>query len=146
MLGRDYPDENCSIARALEVLGERWSLLILRDALFRGMSRYSQFQQSLDIASNVLADRLKRLVDEGLFERVDGGTYRTTAKAHAVAPVLLALTAWGDTWAAPHGAPIIYRNTVGAELHIEVRDDLGQTQPPGAPISAHPGPGSDAGR
>jgi len=64
MLGRGYPEENCSIARAREMLGERWSLLIMRDALFRGMSRFSEFQRSLEVATNVLADRLARFVDE----------------------------------------------------------------------------------
>ena len=55
MLGRDYTGQNCSIARTLELVGERWSLLIIRDALFAGLTRFSEFQRSLGIAPNVLA-------------------------------------------------------------------------------------------
>ena len=69
VLQRDYPDQVCSIARSLEVIGERWTLLILRDALV-GLTRFEEFQAKLGIASNVLTNRLKRLCDEELFERV----------------------------------------------------------------------------
>ena len=84
MLGRTYEGQNCSIARALECVGERWTLLIIRDALFRDMTRFSEFERSLGVAPNILASRLQRLVDDGLM-MVDGkGTdarrYRLTAK------------------------------------------------------------------
>jgi DNA-binding HxlR family transcriptional regulator len=69
MLNRDYPDQVCSIARALEIVGERWSLLILRDAV-QGRERFEDFQHSLGIASNVLSARLKHLCDEGVLDRV----------------------------------------------------------------------------
>src|SRR2546422_9982712 len=69
MLKRDYEGQNCSIARALEVVGERWTLLIVRDA-FLGLRRFEQFQESLGIARNVLAERLNRLNEEGILERV----------------------------------------------------------------------------
>src|SRR3989442_12316503 len=69
MLKRDYEGQNCSIARALEVVGERWTLPIVRDA-FLGLRRFEQFQESLGIARNVLAERLNRLVEEGILERV----------------------------------------------------------------------------
>src|SRR5258708_5159840 len=69
MLNRDYEGQNCSIARALEVVGERWTLLIIRDVLL-GLRRFDQLQESLGIARNVLTDRLNRLVDEGVLERV----------------------------------------------------------------------------
>ncbi len=146
MLRRDYPDENCSIARALEVFGDRWSLLILRDALFRGLTRYSEFQQSLDIASNVLADRLARFVEDGLLDIGVNGEYQLTPKARAVAPTLLALTAWGDTWASPGGVPIVYRNPAGAQLHVEIVDRRGRVHPAESPIAATPGPGSRPAR
>src|SRR5919107_38303 len=68
MLQRDYPGQVCSIARALEVVGERWTLLILRDAIL-GATRFEQFQESLGVASNVLPSRLARLVEEELLER-----------------------------------------------------------------------------
>ena len=69
MLNRDYEGQNCSIARALEIVGERWTLLIIRDVLL-GLHRFDEFQESLGIARNVLTDRLNRLVDEGVLERV----------------------------------------------------------------------------
>jgi DNA-binding HxlR family transcriptional regulator len=144
MLGRGYPEQNCSIARALEAFGDRWSLLILRDALFRGMTRYSEFQQSLHLASNVLSDRLTRFVDDGLLVITESGSYQPTAKARETIPVLLALTAWGDIWAAPQGAPVIYRNPAGAELHLELRDAHHRVQGASVPITAHPGPGARA--
>ena len=69
MLNRDYEGQNCSIARALEIVGERWTLLIVRDA-FLGLRRFDEFQESLGIARNVLTDRLNRLVEEEILERV----------------------------------------------------------------------------
>ena len=69
MLQRDYPDQVCSIARSLEVIGERWTLLIIRDALL-GIERFEDFQDKLGIASNVLTNRLKLLCDEGVLERL----------------------------------------------------------------------------
>jgi len=69
VLQRTYENQNCSIARTLELVGERWSLLIIRDA-FLGRRRFDEFRDSLGIASNVLTDRLNRLVEQGIFERV----------------------------------------------------------------------------
>src|SRR5207248_7108903 len=69
MLRRDYEGQNCSIARALEIVGERWTLLIVRDC-FLGLRRFEELQQSLGVARNVLTDRLNRLVEEGILERV----------------------------------------------------------------------------
>ena len=88
MLEREYPGQNCSLARALEIVGERWTLLIIRDA-FLGLRRFDQFQQSLGIARNVLTDRLNWLVGEGILERVRYGErpvrheYQLTAKGRA---------------------------------------------------------------
>jgi DNA-binding HxlR family transcriptional regulator len=142
MLGRDYPAENCSIARALEVVGERWSLLILRDALFRGMSQYSEFEESLGLASNVLASRLARFVTDGLFVQ-DSNRYLPTQKARDLVPALLALTQWGDTWTAPDGAPVIYHATDKGALRVEILDEGGHPIDPRlAEIGVRPGPGS----
>src|SRR5947209_13816559 len=69
VLQRAYPDQVCSIARSLEVIGERWTLLILRDALL-GAERFEELQEKLGIASNVLTNRLKLLCEEGVLERV----------------------------------------------------------------------------
>src|SRR5919197_6007881 len=101
MLKRDYEGQDCSIARALEVGGERWTLLIIRDA-FLGLRRFDDFQQSLGIARNVLTDRLNRLVDEGIFERVryserpERHEYRLTQKGRDLQVALAGLRQWGD--------------------------------------------------
>ena len=101
MLKRDYEGQNCSIARALEIVGERWTLLIIRDA-FLGLRRFDEFQESLGVARNVLADRLARLVDEGILERVlysekpERYEYRLTAKGRDLHLALTSLRQWGD--------------------------------------------------
>jgi len=114
MLGRTYDREVCSAARALEIVGERWSLLILRNAAFAGMTRFTDFQKSLDIAPNVLAARLERFVEEGLMATTAGAegfaTYHLTKKGLDFKPVIIALTEWGDRWAAPDGPPIVYEH------------------------------------
>ena len=103
MLNRDYEGQNCSIARALEVVGERWTLLIIRDA-FLGLSRFDQFRESLGIARNVLTDRLNRLVEEGILERVryserpERHEYRLTTKGRDLQIALAGLRQWGDAY------------------------------------------------
>ena len=117
MLGSTYAKENCSIARALESVGERWSLLLIRDAGFRGVRRFSEFQRSLGLAPNVLAARLDRFIADGIMElRAIAGTndqheYVLTNKGADLLPALIALTAWGDRWAAPEGTPVVYRHS-----------------------------------
>src|SRR5215216_1444834 len=114
MLGRNYDNEVCSAARALEFVGERWSLLILRNAAFAGMTRFTEFQKSLGIAPNVLAARLASFVETGLMETSAGPegyqTYHLTRKGRDFKSVIIALTEWGDRWAAPDGAPIAYEH------------------------------------
>lgn len=119
MLGTTYDTQNCSAARALEVVGERWSLLIIRDALFRGISRFADFKRSLGIATNVLAKRLEGFVSAGLMQRIpmEGdpyAEYRLTEKGHDMLPIVIALTRWGDRWAAPDGPPILYVHECGS--------------------------------
>jgi DNA-binding HxlR family transcriptional regulator len=101
VLGRTYDDQDCSIARALEVVGERWTLLVVRDA-FKGVRRFEDFQRSLGIARNVLAVRLGRLVDEGILrreryqERPERFEYRLTEKGRELGPVLQQLQRFGE--------------------------------------------------
>ena len=103
MLKRDYEGQNCSIARALEVVGERWTLLIIRDLLL-GINRFDDLQESLGIARNVLTDRLNRLVDEGVLERVlynerpERYEYHLTKKGLDLNIALTALRQWGDEY------------------------------------------------
>ena len=116
MLGRDYEGQNCSVARTLELVGERWTLLVVRDA-FLGRRRFEEFQESLGIARNVLADRLAKLVEHGIFERVryqerpERHEYRLTPKGRDLWHVLTALRQWGDRWAAPDGPPLEMTHT-----------------------------------
>jgi DNA-binding HxlR family transcriptional regulator len=110
MLNSRYPDQVCSVARALEVVGERWSLLILRDAMF-GVSRFEGFQESLGIARNVLTDRLDHLVAEGVLIRRPYGRgqgrfdYALTDKGRELGVAVLALMEWGDRHYPAAGGP-----------------------------------------
>ncbi|MEV6401510.1 helix-turn-helix domain-containing protein [Streptomyces bobili] len=113
MLGRTYENQLCSIARTLEVVGERWTLLIIRDAQL-GLRRFEEFQDSLGIARNVLTNRLSKLVDDGLLERAcyqerpARYEYRPTKKAEDLLTALLSLMHWGDEHAEdPAGPPRI---------------------------------------
>src|SRR5215471_17045414 len=100
MLGKDYERQDCSLARALEVIGERWTLLIVRDA-FYGVRRFNDFHAHLDIPKAVLADRLSGLADDGILERrrdpehAGRHIYELTAAGRDLWPVLHALLVWG---------------------------------------------------
>ncbi len=113
VLGRTYDDQVCSVARSLEVIGERWTMLVLRDA-FRGVRRFEDFQRSLGIARNVLTARLGRLVDEGILERrryqerPERFEYRLTEKGLELWPLLMHLMRWGDRhYAEDTGVPVL---------------------------------------
>ena len=101
MLGKDYQRQDCSLARALEVIGERWTLLIVRDA-FYGVRRFSDFQAHLDVPKAVLSDRLAGLVEDGILERkpdpdrAGRHIYELTAAGRDLWPVLHALLVWGE--------------------------------------------------
>jgi DNA-binding HxlR family transcriptional regulator len=91
---------NCSLAQTLSVIGEHWTMLIIRDAFF-GLRRFDQFQKSLGIARNVLSARLKTLVRAGILEKSeDRGhpEYRLTEKGLALQPIMIAMTHWGDAY------------------------------------------------
>jgi DNA-binding HxlR family transcriptional regulator len=153
MLGNTYDSQVCSIARALELVGERWSLLILRNALFAGSTRYGEFQRSLGIATNILTDRLDGFVDAGIMERrpsaerPDQPEYVLTPKGRDFAPALIALTEWGDRWAAPDGPPIRYRHgACGSEVTVEARCAACGELHDFDDIQGLPGPGMPADR
>jgi len=108
---KTFANMNCSIARSLDEIGEWWSLLIVRECAM-GTSRFDQFQERLGIARNILTNRLKRLVDVGVLEKVASenerrAAYRLTTKGEELFPVLVALYQWGDKWAiGPNGPPL----------------------------------------
>ncbi len=100
---KSFEHFNCSLAQTLSIIGEHWTMLIIRDAFF-GLRRFDQFQKSLGIARNVLSDRLKKLVTAGVLEKTDGPghqEYRLTQKGLALQPIMIAMTDWGDTYM-PH--------------------------------------------
>ena len=104
---RRFDGQNCSIARALEVVGERWTLLILREVLL-GRRRFEEIRRNTGVATNILSDRLRTLVEHDVLEKretADGAEYVPTRKAVDVNPVLVALLQWGDAHAAPDGPP-----------------------------------------
>jgi DNA-binding HxlR family transcriptional regulator len=118
MLESDYRDENCSVARTLEVVGERWTLLIVRELLIRSR-RFAEIQRNLGIAKNVLTVRLAKLVALGIVEKTpytqarNWNDYRLTRKGADLLPVLTALMVWGDRYAAPDGPPLILQHECG---------------------------------
>lgn len=119
-----FADMNCSVAQTLEVVGEWWTLLILRDA-FLGVRRFAEFQERLGIARNVLTDRLDTLVEHGVLERRQyqhrppRDEYVLTRKGRDLLPVIHALREWGDRWVFGRGkAPMwIVHETCGRRTH-----------------------------
>ena len=95
---KSFEHFNCSLAQTLSVIGEHWTMLIIRDAFF-GVRRFDEFHKSLGIARNVLSDRLKKLVQAGILEKREGAghsEYRLTDKGIELQPVMIAMTHWGD--------------------------------------------------
>src|SRR6266496_1144110 len=111
---RRVSEDEQAPALAHDLERARWSLLILRNAAFAGMTRFSEFQKSLDIAPNILAARLAYFVETGLMTTSDEAaghqTYHLTKQGLDFTPVIIALTEWGDRWAAPDGPPIAYEH------------------------------------
>ena len=107
-----YDFENCGIKRALDVLGEKWSLLILREAIY-GLTRFDDFARALQCGRGVLSSRLKTLVAAGIFAKRDyakpghrsRAEYHLTAKGRDLYPALLALSQWSDRWNLPEAGP-----------------------------------------
>ncbi|MBN9182847.1 MAG: helix-turn-helix transcriptional regulator [Microbacterium sp.] len=143
-----FDDINCSIARCLDVVGEWWSLLIVRDA-FLGVTRFDDFQARLGISRNILTARLNHLVEHGALERVQyqdrppRSEYRLTEKGHDLWLVVTAMRQWGDKWVAPEGPPVRLRHKTCNHLTTAVavcshcgerlrRRDLSAQRGPGA--------------
>jgi DNA-binding HxlR family transcriptional regulator len=122
VLPRTYDNQFCSIARTLEVIGDRWTLLVIRDA-FLGLRRFEDFQKSLGVARNVLTDRLNRLVDEGILrrrlyqERPERYEYRLTRKGVGLWPMMMTTMKWGDRYLYPDGHPrLVLHKDCGGEI------------------------------
>ena len=122
MLKRDYPTQYCSMASTLEVIGERWTILIVRD-IFLGIRRFDDLQRDLGVARNILQTRLEGLVDHGIQvkrpyqERPVRYEYRLTAKGADLWPVLVSLLHWGDRHAIDGEPPVVLvHRECGGEL------------------------------
>ncbi|MEZ0049544.1 DNA-binding HxlR family transcriptional regulator [Mycobacterium sp. MAA66] len=141
-------DEPCSILRPLALLGDRWTLVILRQA-FAGVRRFEDFQSSLGISRSMLTERLTRLVDAGVLSRQayrdtrrTRHEYRLTEKGLDLYPVLMALRSWGDRYLAPDGPFIEYRHGScggAVEVHLQC-DDCGHDVT-ARDVTPEPGPG-----
>jgi len=123
----DTSDWPCTIARSVNVLGDAWNLLVLRDACL-GVRRFEDFQRSLRIGRNILTTRLNSLVDEGMLRRVEyqqnpvRHEYRLTDKGRDVYPILAAMAAWGDRWLiGSEGSPLVlHHEACDHDMHAVV--------------------------
>ena len=124
MRWRDVGGTTCSVARALSVVGERWTLLVLREAFLR-TRRFEDFQAHLGVTRHLLADRLRRLVEHGILERVRYQEkparyeYRLTEKGRDLYPVIVALLRWGDRWMTGEAGPplMLVHKACGHRMH-----------------------------
>jgi len=138
---------NDSVLAALEVVPDRWSFLVLREAFF-GVRRFSDFRRSLGIARNTLTDRLSRLVEHGVLakERIAESNewegYRLTEMGLDLYPVTVALMRWGDRWLAPKGAPLVLTHKeCGGEVALELTCATCGAQVDARSADYEPGPG-----
>jgi DNA-binding HxlR family transcriptional regulator len=149
VLPRRYDTQNCSIAHTLEVVGDRWTMLVVRDA-FLGRRRFDDFQRSLGVARNVLADRLERLVDEGVLERRKYQDrparfeYHLTQKGIDLWPVTVSLLKWGDRYEAGEAGPprVVLHRACGGEIDERFRCKKCGTDLSHEDVEAVPGPGA----
>lgn len=123
---KSFAEMDCSVAQCLEVVGEWWSMLVIRDC-FMGVTRFEDFQRRLGISRNILKERLNSLVDAEVLVRVSYSEhpprydYKLTQKGRDLWPVLTAMRQWGDQYAAPNGAPIdLVHNSCGQLTHAEM--------------------------
>jgi DNA-binding HxlR family transcriptional regulator len=142
-LGKDYAGQDCSLARALEDVGERWTLLVLRDCFF-GVRRFTDLQAHLDISRAVLSARLADLVESGLLERREYAPgryeYELTEQGRALWPALFALLKWGQRYRSPNGTRIFSHVGCGGELdEAGACKECGARPEPGD-VQMRPGP------
>jgi DNA-binding HxlR family transcriptional regulator len=150
MKRKSFTDMACSVAQCLEVVGEWWTMLILRDA-FLGVTRFDDFQQRLGIARNVLTHRLAALVEQDILVKVPYQEhpprydYRLTDKGRDLWLVVTAMREWGDRWAAPDGAPleVVHHACGHVTTTVPVCSECGEPLDVHS-VTARRGPGADA--
>lgn len=134
---------NCSLAKALDIVGDPWALLILRD-LFMGASRFADLTRSLGVARNILSDRLTLLAEKGLVERlgsVHRPTYHLTAMSRDLVPALVALMQWGDRWLSD-APPMLIEDGKGRRVLDVVLKAMDGTSIEADDLFVRPGPGA----
>jgi DNA-binding HxlR family transcriptional regulator len=140
-LGTDYAGQTCSLARTLELVGERWTLLIVRD-LFFGVRRFSDLQRHLDIPRAVLSSRLAALVETGI---VEPGPYRLTERGEELWPAVHALMQWGERHQSPGGPRRVFAHVeCGSDLDAAGRCPSCGFAPRADALVMRPGPGATA--
>ena len=147
----DYDTANCKIAAALSIVGEKWTFLVLREA-FNGVRRFDDMQRRTGAPRQVLSNRLSRLVAEGILRkapyREEGqrprSEYRLTEKGIELFPVIAALLAWGDKYAAWPGGPAVEltHRDCGAPVHLELACADGHVLGSAREVTPVPGPGA----
>ena len=147
----DYSTENCTIGRAMAVLGERWTFVVARE-VFNGVRRFDDMRVRTSIPRQVLTDRLRLLVDEGVLAKVPYQVpgqrprheYRLTAKGLDLYPVLVAIAEWGNRYLAdPEGPPVEFvHRACGAEVHTTFRCTEGHEFDTVRDVLPQPGPGA----
>lgn len=149
MRWQDLDRETCSLARALAVVGDRWTLLVLREAFLR-VRRFEDFQERLGIARRVLTERLRHLVEEGVLRKVAYQErplryeYKLTEKGLGLYPVLMGLVNWGDAhYAGKKGPPVLHRHlSCGHDFRVvSTCSECGEVLDP-RQVAPHPGPGA----
>ena len=139
---------HCSLAQCLEVVGEWWSLLIVRDA-FSGVTRFDEFQERLGISRNILDQRLSRLVDTGVLAKIPYSEhpprfdYRLTDMGRDLWPILTTMRQWGDKYAAPDGPPMLVTHKGCGQVSEAIMMCSACGEPIGArDVRTAPGPGA----
>jgi DNA-binding HxlR family transcriptional regulator len=148
---REQSADNCSVARTLAVIGEKWTILVLRE-VFNGLRRFDEIQDHLGIPRPILSDRLRRLVDEGVLTRSEyrepgqraRHEYRLTETGRELQTVLLALMEWGDRHPAVPGGParVVRHRGCGEPLHVELVCAAGHAVTSARDVAGEPGPGA----
>lgn len=144
-----FGDMACSIARTMDVIGEPWSPLVLRN-VYVGINRFEPLQQSLGISRKVLTERLRWLVENGVLERVEYSDrpprheYTLTDKGRELCDLLLVMVRWGDRWTAGEaGPPVLYRHHACGEIaHVEPRCSVCGGPMHATDVDVLPGPGA----
>lgn len=149
-MGRtDFSQMRCPVARSMAVLGERWAMLVLREA-FYGTTRFDEFERNLGIAPNILSARLKDLTEHGLLEKTPGPgarhEYRLTEKGRDFFPAYLALKAWADRWMTGPEGPLVVLEEAATGRLVEAPPVLSSAGAPLRPEDVRVLPGPGAGR